>query len=524
MDYSFSSLKLNVDSLLIYYHLFFLQVFSKFLRLVSLSQYMVFVLTLVVLLPNSFCSHALTTKTTNIIHGSAPYLTFDGGRTRVTDTNGLLGIYLSTGDKFTPTTNISSSSNPIELPIAGQSFEDIDMLVPKNVDSIELSSLIGEPYNYWGDDDGDGFGDNNDRTAMGKLSLTIVDKMGKTVSRKTVPSICNAPYLISLISTNGSLRTRYGVPNESRFNASNVTYYINPKESPKVCFAKPNLILGKLNEIQDYNHDFRGPETMWNDTKGFIPQSTNPASYNLNFPTTGADHLYFDLDIGGSNQALSWTPVTRSLIKATMTNVTKTNVRVTLTGPVAKKSQWESDNPGRIDTPSLPQTFELVGRDSDGKEVVKYGFVLKQWFINRGEVGQTPTNQISWCDSIGYRLSRVKDLTNAACPETLLRQSDSQIEFEPVGDSRCKGSIGAMPLSMGNSYQRIIGAGLYSEWGRMDFYSGSNFSIGAGFANWTSDKSSYPGGWFSVYSVNGVISSPQKNQYYDRYFAVCVSP
>ena len=483
---------------------------------------MVLVLTVVVLQSISFSNYALTTKTTNIIQGSAPYLTFDGGRTRVTNTEALLGISLSDGRTFTPTTN-NSSDNPIVLPVAGQSFADIGMLVPKNVDSIELSSLIGEPYNYWGDDDGDGQ-EGNGITVTGSLSLSIVDKMGKTVSRKTVPSICNAPYLISLISTNGSLKTRYGVPNESLFSASNVTYYINPKESPKVCFARPNLIFGKLNEVQNYNHDFRGPETMWNDTNGFIPQSTNPASYHLNFPTTGADHLYFDLDIGGSNQVLSWTPVTRSLIKATMTNVTKTNVRVTLTGPVAKKSQWESNNPGRIDTPSLPQTFELVGRDSDGKEVVKYGFVLNQWFINRGEVGQTPTNQISWCDSIGYRLSRVKDLTNAVCPETLLRQSDSEIEFEPISDSRCKGSIGAMPLSMGNSYQRIIGAGLYSEWGRMDFYSGSNFSIGAGFANWTSDKSSYPGGWFSVYSVNGSISSPQKNQYYDRYFAVCVSP
>ncbi|MBI0061785.1 hypothetical protein H3T83_11335, partial [Gilliamella sp. M0320] len=108
----------------------------------------------------SFANYALTTKTTNIIYGSAPYLTFDGGRTRVTNTEALLGISLSDGRRFTPTTNDSSSTNPIVLPAIGQSSADIGMLVPTNTDSIALSSLIGTPYNYWGDDDGDGQGVN----------------------------------------------------------------------------------------------------------------------------------------------------------------------------------------------------------------------------------------------------------------------------------------------------------------------------------------------------------------------------
>ena len=69
---------------------------------------MVLVLTMVVLQSISFSNYALTTKTTNIIYGSAPYLTFDGGRTRVTNTEALLGISLSDGRTFTPTTNNSS--------------------------------------------------------------------------------------------------------------------------------------------------------------------------------------------------------------------------------------------------------------------------------------------------------------------------------------------------------------------------------------------------------------------------------
>ncbi|OCF95212.1 hypothetical protein A9G16_00870 [Gilliamella apicola] len=199
---------------------------------------------MVVLQSISFSNYALTTKTTNIIQGSAPYLTFDGGRTRATNTKALLGISLSDGRTFTPTTN-DSRNHPIVLPVAGQSFKDIGMLVPTNTDSIALSSLIGAPYNYWGDDDGDGkdvyYGD---ITATGSLKLSIVDKDGNPVARNEVLTSCNnnkAPYKLTLSNSEGRLTTRYGVPNESRFSASNATYYINPKAAPVICFARPDL-------------------------------------------------------------------------------------------------------------------------------------------------------------------------------------------------------------------------------------------------------------------------------------------
>ena len=102
----------------------------------------------------------LTSKTSNKINGNVPYLTFDGGRTRVTNTEGLLGISLSDGKQLSPTSNSSNLSAPIELPEVGQSFVDIGMFVPTNKSSITLSSLIGPPHNFWGDDDGDGQGVN----------------------------------------------------------------------------------------------------------------------------------------------------------------------------------------------------------------------------------------------------------------------------------------------------------------------------------------------------------------------------
>ena len=424
---------------------------------------MVLVLTMVVLQSISFANYALTTKTTNIIYGSAPYLTFDGGRTRVTNTEALLRISLSDGRTFTPTTN-NSRDNPIILPVAGQSFADIGMFIPTDTDSIDLSSLIGPPNNYWGDDDGDGQGIDS-ITVTGSLNLSIVDKDNNPVARNKVLTMCKAPYKLTLSSTEGRLTTRYGVPNESRFSASNATYYINPKETPAICYARPSLFAWAVIST-----------AVWDEYKGFLTQSVTPSSYGLNFPTTGANKLYFDLLITGNNQALSWASVSHGGITATMTDSTNSSVRVTLTGPVATPSQQQSDNPGEIDRPSLPQVFELVGRDSSGNAVVKYGFELKQWFVVRGRddyyFGMSP-----WCNRIGYRLVKVMDLTNATC-------------YEWSTDAVCQNYrneiVGATPSSRGNYASRHIGAGFFTEWGYMRDYTGANIDNGNGY--WTSEQ------------------------------------
>ena len=410
---------------------------------------MVLVLTMVVLQSISFANYALTTTTTNIIYGSAPYLTFDGGRTRVTNTAALLGISLSDGRRFTPTTN-NSERNPIVLPVVGQSFNDIGMLVPTDTDSIALSSLIGTPYNYWGDDDGDGQGIDG-ITATGSLNLSIVDKNNRAVTRNEVLTSCNSPYKLTLSNSDGILKTRYGVPNESRFNAGNATYYINPKAAPAICFARPGLEHG--------GGYAAGPANIWDNGKGFLTQSATPSSYGSNFPTTGANGFYFYLLIDGTNQALSWAPVSHGGITATMTNSTSTRVRVTLTGPsVTDSNQVHTDNPGRIGRPSLPQTFELVGRDSSGNAVVKYGFELKQWFVFRGSIDEVWGYREFWCNNLGgYRLPNVNDLTNASC-----KDRDGREGICPdIG-------LGLPPSTPDIVASRQIGGGFFSEWG--NFY------------------------------------------------------
>ena len=80
-------------------------------------------------------------------------------------------------------------------------------------------------------------------------------------------------------------------------------------------------------------------------------------------------------------------------------------------------------------------------------------FTLKQWFVHRGNVGEYDySNVLSWCNSIGYRMPLVRDLTN----------SNHQ-------------NVGALPASSGNWYQRRIGAGFFTEWGYMPEYSAGDF-------------------------------------------------
>ncbi|OCG41923.1 hypothetical protein [Gilliamella sp. Bif1-4] len=164
-------------------------------------------------------------------------------------------------------------------------------------------------------------------------------------------------------------------------------------------------------------------------------------------------------------------------------------VRVKLTGPEAR-NQWDNRNPSRITVPKLLQTFELVGRDiNTGDEVVKYGFVLRQWFVHRNRDMRERGEALAWCNGLGYRMPRIRDLTNAKCGVD--------------GRFPCVNSInGAAPSSSFNRYMRYIGAGFFAEWGLIYYYYRD-----AGFANdfyWASDVLS-GSERFSVLSHDGSV-------------------
>jgi hypothetical protein len=273
-------------------------------------------------------------------------------------------------------------------------------------------------------------------------------------------------------------------------------------------YVRPTLHLG--------NGKYAGPVDIWNPSKGFLVQSINPESYNLNFPTTGAHNLYFDLLITGDVEELIWEPITLGGITATVTNVVANDkwlpdedkgqvvARVKLTGPDAS-NQWYNPNPSRIAKPWLPQKFELVGRDIYGGEVVKYGFVLKQWFVNRGGKYDTIPAQTTWCNSLGYRMPRVKDLTNAKCGTDIL------------GEFPCVNGIdGATPSSGAWHLQRRIGAGFFTEWGTMYKYADTGFHI-EGY--WLSDAS---GGYqFAAFPGYGNVGLAINH---NGYSVICTTP
>lgn len=449
----------------------------------------------------SFNTHGLSAHTAQTIQGSAPYLTFDDGKTRANTAKSLLFIKLSDGTTFTPENN-TSTTEPIKLPKGGETFENINMVLDKSEYSHTLSDLVSK-NRYWRDDDGDGenFLENNALTkglnVTGNISLKITDKYNKEVtSRNTVLDICNAPYKLVLTSSSGTISTKYGDPNSSLFANDSATYYVNPKSDPIICYARPSLNLSEA--------PYAGPEWEWQPKNGFLINS----NYNLNFPTTGANGMYFDLEIGGSFP-LTWPTVTKDGITATITQTPDvpagTRVRVTLTGPVATKNQIGSDLPGAAGLPGFRE-MELVGVNDKGKEVVKYGFRIKQWFVNRGGKTANFAEAESWCRSLGYRLPRVKDLTNANCV--------------PAPDSHfCTGAEGATPLSDGNYYQRRINAGFFSEWGDPVGYSGTGFVYDSYH---TSDES--VGGPYNYNAVYPHFGSVDNSFPIERRSVVCTYP
>jgi len=147
--------------------------------------------------------------------------------------------------------------------------------------------------------------------------------------------------------------------------------------------------------------------------------------------------------------------------------------------------------------------------------VVKYGFVLKQWFIVVG--GGSHSFVSSKCNSFGYRVPKASDLTNATCQPAWGQSQDV-----------CQGALGATPSSPDNRALNHIGGGLFTEWGEMSIYrSGINsnaFIFNENGRYWTSDQTSENNvqGYHKVYcdGYGGFATDDRGNYAY----GVCVYP
>lgn len=373
--------------------------------------------------------------TSQSIQGSAPYLTFDNGVTKATDTSSLLSIKLPNGTSYSKNNNPSSPSNAIELPVTGQTIADVQMLVPTTASSVNLNTLIGPPYNYWRDANGDGQGENG-INATGVLSFQMKDSDGNTLNRSSNLDICLAYYSVTLSSTAGTLTTKYGNPNSTTYDAATVTYYIKPKQPvlPIVCYAQPNLQLNG-----DRGDSFDGPASQWNRNKGFKLQNINSPSSN--FPTMGANNLFFNLTIAGGR----WDTVsydkspTNSGIDLSITNGKSINIaKITLKGP---KYGDSSDTANK----AVPTTFTIYS--DTGKTNKIYSFTISKWFITKpGNGGGYNDNYCRDTYGGSYQIPSIADYTNSNY-----------------------GSYWTGGLSgQGANYQRRIGGGLMAEWGNVN--------------------------------------------------------
>ncbi|WP_296300853.1 hypothetical protein [Gilliamella sp.] len=460
------------------------------------------------LLPYSISLQALSAQTSGVIQGTAPYLTFDDGATKIMSVEGLLGIKLPNGlyipsginSPLYPNATVDTSSvdNPIEMPNITNTFADIQTIVPvSNYPEVLLTNLVNAPYNYGRDDDGD-----EGINATGKLTIKWQDSSGRDITEqvKNNPNkqlnLCDAPYQLTLTVTNGNLSTQYGIPNSSDFTGNKHSYYINPKmDMPIVCYAQPNLYVDNLAWGSEYDLD--GPN--WVANKGFkVLDVSNPAE---NFPTTGADRLYFYLLLGGI------TP--EQVIVANGTTVSaESGTGISLSLSKDETPKWEDwlGNPvsayfggdkglkvllkgpsinstNKVFTPSL---FKLYADSSHTK--LLYSFKIERWYIVQPGKSAGYANAQRFCQNLGngYRIPDINDYSNAN-------------NF---------GWTGGIPRRSSAWYQRRLSyqegnrwiGGLFNEWGRTyngtSSYFGSDWDSGDGY--WTAQ----PSGIYDQYIVN----------------------
>ncbi len=423
-------------------------------------------------------TYALNITTANAIHGGAPYLTYDGGITKADSTESLLGITLSDGTVINPSNDESSLVTPIELPNQGDTYASIQTIVPlpqsgnSNYPKVKMTDLLTAPYNYFGDDDGDGYDDVTGEviaTASGDIGvkweningIDVTDTVKNNAHSKFIE--CDSPYKLTITASNGELNTLYGAPNKSSFMGGSHSYYINPKVEPHVCYAQPSPLFDDGSQLYAGNMDLLdGPgwdsSTIdWDyrgyPSKGFkINGARNSGNYDgkssvykNNFPSTGSNGLYFYLllagispeavitangsnisAVEGGNVSLSLsTGITlwdhRSGVLddfstmfpylSPLYGVPQKGLKITLNGPRATSN----------DKSFSPSTFRLYA--DSGKSKILYEFKLMRWYIPTDIVYQNviteenvPMYQAKGQEECrrlgkGYRLTEMYDLT-----------------------------------------------------------------------------------------------------------------
>ncbi|OCG74513.1 hypothetical protein A9G42_09785 [Gilliamella sp. Nev6-6] len=131
--------------------------YSKTTRLLSFSLTPIFIG--ISLLLTTYVNRAIAlssevihvAETTNVINGTAPYLSFDGGKTKILGVDDIFWMSYQVGNqtfRYTLDNNTSSQQNPILLPESIKTFADINSIIPKNYPIPEWAEDNGQQIEF----------------------------------------------------------------------------------------------------------------------------------------------------------------------------------------------------------------------------------------------------------------------------------------------------------------------------------------------------------------------------------------
>ncbi|MWN31534.1 MULTISPECIES: hypothetical protein [unclassified Gilliamella] len=445
-----------------------------------------------VLLSYTQGTQALMASTANTIEGSAPYLSFDGGITKIEKSRDALWVsYEDNGKKvlYTPDNNPSSEDNPILLPETVKTFTDINMVIPKDIPILDdYNNQVNFSFSH---DKGYFFDDDGDNIAWGQGVMRLAFLIGEqTFRRSDFIDPCWDTYQVNISFDYAVVYSDYGIPNQNMYDNDRVSYYVKPTVShPYSCWLFPSGHYGILVEDNVTGHwagNYMQP-------KGYLVQDINQPS--TNFPTGGSNAFDFVLTFTGANfddlsfskqPADSKVNLSFEQVSNSMTGqYIKNKVKVNLLGPVI----------GQADISFTPTTFTIFA--DKAQTIPIYRFRLNHWFVvTNDQVARNFTKTKEYCESLGYRLPTVSELTNYKAPDI--------------------GWDHGYPPNMNMYPVKQIGGGLISEWGTLGFYTTGFYSA----SYWTSNHHK-DNNYYSVYMHGAVISNPITDEF-DQ--ALCVSP
>lgn len=340
-----------------------------------------------------------------------------------------------------------------------------------------------------------------------------------TAQTKTIFSTLLKSGIYPYIKVSGpiALTQRFGDPRVQTYPDSQIAVTKVPYRNFNIAiggesikYASPEMLYSAGGYT--YNDKTVFDPTLYN---GYLPQN----NYLNNFPTTGANGLYFYIVTDGIDNSLDTTKwfvktsnsndsspsaITATITKSQAPGIAgfkpydkKNMVLVTLKGPDA--SSKTAIDQATAPTAQLPVDIELVGITKQDV-LLSYKFRITKWFINRGTTTNQPSIQKAWCEGLGnYQQASARDLSNAG--------------FISLGDNS----------NPNNNYKRAVHEGLITEWGVLASFTGANF-FNATYG-WTSTVSPRNGNYMYV-NMNDAALNDDRNAndlVGENFYALCVS-